>query len=145
MHGYGNSSEANYYSFSYHQIEYGKTYKYRLTDVDTDGVRKIHNKTIQKISIHLSDIDTADKYDVVNVYPNPFNPITKIRYTLNKPSSVKIRIYNIAGDCVGEIINSNMRSQGELKWNGSGLSAGVYIIHFEADGYKAIKQSLLLK
>ena len=36
-------------------------------------------------------------YSIVNIYPNPFNPLTHIRYSLPKHTKVKIRVYNILG------------------------------------------------
>ncbi|MEA1973216.1 MAG: FlgD immunoglobulin-like domain containing protein, partial [Candidatus Cloacimonadota bacterium] len=85
-------------------------------------------------------------------YPNPFNPITTIKYYLPKDDFVNISIYNIKGQKVKTLINENMRSGNhKVEWhgkdeNGKSVSSGVYFYHLNVDGKnKSIKKCLLLK
>ena len=71
-------------------------------------------------------------------YPNPFNPTTTIAYTLEKPSRVEIRIYNVVGQRVKTYDQSMQPSETfNVQWsgvndNGSRVASGTYIIRLEA-------------
>ena len=60
-------------------------------------------------------------------HPNPFNGYTTISYTLTKPGYVAIKIFDIIGNEVAEIINEN-KSIGDyrLQFNAGELSEGIY-------------------
>ncbi len=67
-----------------------------------------------------------------------FNPVTKIKYTLKYDSKVTLRVYNILGQLIKEIVNS-FESKGfkEIIWNGTNefgnqVSTGVYFYKLTA-------------
>ena len=85
-------------------------------------------------------------------YPNPFNPATRIEYSLPVESNVKIVVYNLIGEVVKELINSNQLSgKHSVSFNGVDLSSGVYFYSISAvslDGSKSFNNTakmILLK
>ncbi len=72
--------------------------------------------------------------------PNPFNPVTKIRFAVSKPGNVALRVYNVRGELVKTIVNQHFEmGSHEASWdgrNGSGqhVSSGVYYAKVKADG-----------
>jgi hypothetical protein len=65
-------------------------------------------------------------YKLYQNYPNPFNPGTLINYALPFTSNVKIEIYNIAGERVGELVNAQMKAgYYSVSFNTTGLTGGV--------------------
>jgi hypothetical protein len=93
----------------------------------------------------ISDVEEINNPIVVNKfkleqnYPNPFNPATTIRFNLPERSEVKLAVYNMLGQQVVELINSNTMTPGknEIIWNGTNtngrqVSSGVYIYYIEA-------------
>lgn len=71
-------------------------------------------------------------------YPNPFNPSTVIRYDLPKPSNVKLEIFNILGERIITLVNSESFSAGyrQVIWNGRNNSgnqvgSGIYIYRLQ--------------
>jgi len=66
-------------------------------------------------------------------YPNPFNPVTKIQYTLPEQANIRIEIFNVLGEIVQTIIDQT-REAGVYSqtWDASDLSTGVYFIHMVA-------------
>lgn len=60
-------------------------------------------------------------------YPNPFNPVTKIRFELSGDSRVELRVYDVLGREVGQLINEE-RQAGiyDVPFDGTYLSSGVY-------------------
>jgi M6 family metalloprotease-like protein len=86
-------------------------------------------------------------------FPNPFNPITKIRYQVirNESQFVQIEVYNIRGQIIRTLVNE-YKSSGEhsVVWdgtdsNGSRVSSGLYFYRMRAGEYQAVRRMILLK
>ena len=86
-------------------------------------------------AIHInSDESNIKKFKLNQNFPNPFNSTTTIKYTINKNSDIKIKVFDINGREVKSII-SNKKSPGDykVKFEGSGLSSGIYFYSLFAD------------
>lgn len=72
------------------------------------------------------------KYSLEQCSPNPFNPSTKIRFTLPDQSIVRLLVFNALGQKVAELANEEM-SPGmyERIWN-TQLASGIYFYRLEA-------------
>ena len=79
-------------------------------------------------------------------YPNPFNPSTTIEFALPKSSFVTLRVYDLLGRQVGELVNEKL-SPGTYKtqWSARGLASGVYFYRLTAGEYVETKKLLLLR
>jgi len=79
-------------------------------------------------------------------YPNPFNPNTKIRYKISELSSVKLTVYNLLGEKVIDLVNSEQgEGSYEVEFNASKLPSGIYFYRLQADSFIETKRMLLLK
>ena len=84
-------------------------------------------------------------------YPNPFNPITTIRYELNVKENVKIKLIDIMGRTIKtDFYNGMLPGRHTYVWNGTNdfgkaVSTGIYFIQIEAGHESAMKKMLLLK
>ena len=83
--------------------------------------------------------------------PNPFNPTTMIRFTLENAVHVTLSIYDAKGRLVTTLID-DVRSAGpnEARWDGTtasgaSVSSGVYFYRMTAPGFSATKKMVLLK
>ena len=90
-------------------------------------------------------------YNLHYAYPNPFNPVTTIRYDLPEDVMVNITIYDMMGQHVNTIVSSQ-QSVGyrSIQWdaiNSSGqpVSAGVYLYTIHAGEFRQTKKMVLLK
>ena len=94
--------------------------------------------------IESRKITIPDAFELDQNFPNPFNPVTSIRYKLGKAANVKLTIYNMAGQKVRTLVNSKQSSGNyTVQWNGTNgygqqVASGIYIYHMTADG-KALK------
>jgi len=83
--------------------------------------------------------------------PNPFNPHTAIRFSLTRPSRVRLLIFNVAGARVRSLLDGPMPAgEHRLTWDGtndrgSPLSSGAYFFRLEADGMVEAKKLILLR
>lgn len=79
-------------------------------------------------------------------YPNPFNPATKIGFSLPKSSAVKLKVFDISGREVSELINSRLQAGTyEYEWNAANLPSGVYFYVLSAGENIQTKKMILVK
>ncbi|HTY09679.1 MAG TPA: FlgD immunoglobulin-like domain containing protein, partial [Bacteroidota bacterium] len=110
---------------------------------------------IEKIStttgVKTAGGNTPHVFDLSNNYPNPFNPSTKINYSIPKDGMVSLIVYNVLGQQVRTLISGPMTAgQYSITWDGrnnagSTLSSGVYFYRLQANDMAIVKKMLLLK
>jgi len=85
-------------------------------------------------------------YHLSQNFPNPFNPATTIQYQLPKNGFVTLKIYDILGKEVADLVN-DQKTQGRysVNFDASRLASGVYIYQLRVNDYVSSKKMLLLK
>jgi hypothetical protein len=79
-------------------------------------------------------------------YPNPFNPSTAIRYVLPHHSHVTLTVFNTLGQQVATLVQGEMEpGYHQVKFDGSGLSSGVYFYRIQAGAFNQTRKLLLVK
>ena len=79
-------------------------------------------------------------------YPNPFNAATKISFHLSEATSVILKIYDVRGRMVENLIESPMPAgYHEIDWNSQNLPSGIYMCRLELNGYSRTIKMLLEK
>jgi hypothetical protein len=72
------------------------------------------------------------RYELQQNFPNPFNPTTTIRYSLPSPSRVKLTIYDMLGQRVAELVNTEQDAGfRSAVWNAS-VASGIYFYRIDA-------------
>lgn len=91
-------------------------------------------------------------YVMLHNYPNPFNPSTRIVYTLTSPAKVNLIIYNILGQEVRTLINSEMMEAGKhsIQWDGRNNAGqvapnGIYFCKLKAGDISRTHKMLMIK
>ena len=94
---------------------------------------------------------TVDKFALKGNYPNPFNPTTKIRFTNDRSSKVKVTVYALNGEKVATIMNKQVNAGAyDVSWNGKSsngtiVPTGMYLYDIESDGRRLQGKMLFLK
>jgi hypothetical protein len=79
-------------------------------------------------------------------YPNPFNPSTVISWQLPASGNVTLKIYDILGNEVAELINDMLEAgKHQISFYGGNLSSGIYFYSLETGKQKLVKKMLLMK
>jgi hypothetical protein len=101
----------------------------------------------QSAATELLPIETG----VSNGSPNPFGAVTRIQYSLAERMSVSLRVYDVSGKCVTELMDG-VKEPGRysLTWNGrtdegKRLPQGLYFCRFEAGDYNRTRKLVLLR
>lgn len=90
-------------------------------------------------------------YELKANYPNPFNPITTIEYSLRDGSEVTLIIYNALGEKVKTLVNDVQTPRKyQVKWDGTNdrgnpVSSGVYIYKLTAGDFTKAHKMILMK
>jgi predicted extracellular nuclease len=79
-------------------------------------------------------------------YPNPFNPSTTISYNLPAPGNVTLKVYNLLGQQVRELVNQYQAAgHYTLRFDAVGLPSGVYLYRLVTESGALTKKMLMLK
>ena len=101
--------------------------------------------------ISIIDQNLPVTYALYNAYPNPFNPITTLKYNLSEDSFVDVTVYDMLGNVVNNLVNKNQNyGSKSVQWNatnnqGESVSAGVYLYKIQAGDFSQTKKMVLLK
>ncbi|CAN5500702.1 hypothetical protein BH10BAC5_BH10BAC5_26920 [soil metagenome] len=89
---------------------------------------------------------TPTKYELFQNFPNPFNPSTKINFSLPKQGLVTLKIYDMLGKEVSTLVNE-IRTAGNysVDFNASNLASGVYFYRIESADFRDTKRMMLIK
>ena len=141
--GFGTSAEPHSYSFTDASVNEG-THSYRLKQLDFDG-------TFEYFDAIEVDITIPDVFALEQNYPNPFNPSTKIDFSLAVDSKVSLKVFDILGQEVANLVNTNLvAGSHNVDFNASLLNSGVYFYRIEATGidgtnFTNVKKMILTK
>ncbi len=85
-------------------------------------------------------------YSLEQNYPNPFNPATTIKFALPVSGNVTLKVFDVTGRLVAEIVNGNLQAGlHEINFNSAKLSSGTYFYKLETKGFTDIKKMVLIK
>ena len=91
------------------------------------------------------------EYELAQNYPNPFNPSTTIKYSLQKSSTVHLRVYDILGRRVAVLVTKKQAAGNyTVNWNaldesGNPLPAGVYFYKLQTESFSQVRKMILVR
>ena len=138
--GNGTSSLLNEYNFIDNNLA-AKIYSYRLKQINIDGSFK-YSSTVN------IDFGSPGKYQLEQNYPNPFNPSTSISYQIASNSFVTLKVFDILGNQVAELVNEYQNAGSysiQFSSNNLQLTSGTYFYELRAGDFVSVKKMLMLK
>jgi hypothetical protein len=113
------------------------------------------NYKIDTFKVHLGPVgikkisSVVEGYILEQNYPNPFNPSTKINFSLPVRENVSLKMYDILGNEVASLLNSDKLEAGsytyEFDAKDYNLSSGVYYYVIRTDKFVSSKKMILMK
>ncbi len=96
--------------------------------------------------VRESDSSIPVEFEVGQNYPNPFNSSTVIPFSLNRPSNVKVSVYDVNGRLVDTVFEGKVTAgRHNVSWIGEGVTSGVYIYTLEADNVRHVGKMILVR
>ena len=147
-----NTSQPKAYMYTDNELNVSGTYYYWLQYNGMDGTIGFKGPIEVKYEANSSssgDIPLVTSLD--NVFPNPFNPIAYIPFSLENQSEVKIIIYNMRGEIVKTFdLGAQKKGHHRITWDGrdndGNLSGnGIYYIIMKADNQISQRKAVLMK
>ncbi len=99
---------------------------------------------------NLPDLPAVDRLE--GCFPNPFNPLTKIRFQLAHKSVADLRIYDLQGRLVRVLVANELLKPGryESEWNGrdergAKVATGIYLYRLVTDRFSGSRRMTLMK
>jgi hypothetical protein len=131
--------------------EYGGEYWIPGITWDVDSIFGETFTEVIELNVGENANGIPTRFQLYPAFPNPFNPITTLRYDLLENSFVTLIIYDILGREVKTLMNQTQNGgYKSILWDGTNnhgysVSAGVYLYRIQAGGYTRAKKMVLLK
>ncbi|MFA7331187.1 MAG: T9SS type A sorting domain-containing protein [Candidatus Delongbacteria bacterium] len=107
----------------------------RALDVHDNASPWVEHPVISLIPTTAVEVQAPRGWDLLPNVPNPFNPLTHIRYNLGAAGPVRLGVWNLAGQQVAGLVDGEQPAgPHELEFDARGLASGVYIYRLEAGG-----------
>ncbi|MBC8424304.1 proprotein convertase P-domain-containing protein, partial [bacterium] len=94
---------------------------------------------------------TPTRFVMHRNYPNPFNPMTTVKFELPKPGHAKLMVYDLSGRMVRTLVDENLpASVHQRQWDGTDdhgrrVASGTYYFRLVANGFTAVQKAMLVK
>lgn len=118
---------------------------------DRDPSRGEYLYSARRLNGGAITIDTEEEtlpgsFTLAQNYPNPFAQVTTVNYTLPKPGTVRLAVYNMLGQRVATLVDQQ-QATGEysVQFNASGLASGMYLYRMETDAFVDVKTMTLIR
>ncbi len=160
LQGAGNANQENQYSFIDRFVETGKTYHYKLADVDVNGEKVFHGPiTVATGPFELEIVGKTNlprKFDLKPAFPNPFNPSTTLRFSVPVRNGagaekVTLAVYDNLGRKVRTLFQGTL-SPGtyQVQWDGKNdigrsVASGTYYVLYRGRFDQKSQRVLLMK
>ena len=124
--------------------------KYNLGNYNTGPLyRAIRLSSLYNIddnSLDNSSLLSPQNFRIISSFPNPFNPLTHIKYELSHSAEIQFIIYNLKGEII-DVIDMGFQAPGNYisEWNGKKSPSGIYFIKFRNQSVKQSQKLILLK
>ncbi len=134
-----NSSQINEYSFVDYNVKSGK-YFYKLKQIDLNGSYSFSN---------VIEVNTLapKQFNLEQNFPNPFNPSTQIKFSVEQTELTKLTVYNSLGEEIAVLFNQ-VAEKGtiyQITFNSNNLSSGTYFYRLTQGDKSITKKMLLIK
>ena len=144
--------DGNNYSDDY--VKQGYKPEFKLFSTISGEIKSLYGEipVFDNNQIHIIEYLTTDEdgipYEVSlsNAYPNPFNPVTNISFTIPSHMNVELNVIDIKGRLVEKVINGMYNTGShDIIFNGSNLASGIYFVQLITDEQIDYQKIMLLK
>ncbi len=142
--GAGNSSSQKNYSYLDAEVQAGRTYYYKIADVNYQGTERLHSAMAINTSL-------PDDFSLQQNYPNPFVHDTRISFAVRDEADMQLTIRNLNGETVRTLLQGRInKGLHQVLWDGRDdqsrpLPSGVYWFSLQTQNRRLTKKLHLLR
>jgi len=151
------SSQLNPGGYAVKTMWFGFSWQYVRDDVRSAPIdrfeiaRNVFDFMGDVCNCDITQAETPKAYRLAQNFPNPFNPMTTIRYDMKAKGLVTVKIYDVAGRLVRTLVD-DVKDAGAYSavWDGrnnggAGVASGIYFYKMETAGFSASKKLVMLR
>ncbi len=106
----------------------------------------VWNFTTGLVGLNQTGSEIPSVFKLYDNYPNPFNPVTKIKFDIPKHSFTKLTVYDISGKEISILVDGELNPGSyEANYSASNLPSGVYFYKLSSGGFTDVKKMILVK
>jgi glucose/arabinose dehydrogenase len=143
----GAVTELNQYILAFGQDSEGELYILTTENTGPEGnTGKVYKLIESTATDAAEDMNIPAEYKLYKNYPNPFNPSTRIKFSIPESNLVQIKVYDMLGRETAIVINREFQAGiHEVDFTAEGLSSGLYIYKLQAGSFSESHKMMLLK
>ena len=128
-------------------LEPDRIFIYKVCAYNEYGFSAYTNEVVVNTGNEFNDgIFISNNFLLKENYPNPFNPVTNIVFSIEETSFTKLSIYNTLGEIVEVLVNSQLQPGiYSFQWDATGYNSGVYFYRLESGNFIETKRMILIK
>ncbi len=97
-------------------------------------------------AVENENLTLPESFSLHQNFPNPFNPSTKIKYSVPQSSKIIIKVFDVLGSEVATLVNEVVNSgQHTVNFNAEELASGMYLYRLSTNGFTETKKMLFMK
>ena len=102
---------------------------------------------VEEVYANSTQNSIPETFNIVSVYPNPFNPVATIKFSTPYNKNLSITIYNVHGELVESLLAEKSYNAGyhEVVWDASNYSSGIYFVKMESQKLTRTQKAILVK
>jgi hypothetical protein len=108
---------------------------------------KYYRGSLSSSNIHQDIVNQPLRsYKVLPNYPNPFNPVTHIRFELPRAYDIRLSIFDITGQEIELLVNGRLeKGTYEVQWDASKYASGTYFFRIQSNEFTETRKMTLVK
>jgi hypothetical protein len=96
--------------------------------------------------LSITDSQLPYSYNINSIYPNPFNPITTISFSIPQSGLVSLKVYNISGKLSTTLKDEYMNvGYYDIIWDATNYPSGIYFVKMVSGGVVEVEKVVLVK
>jgi hypothetical protein len=116
----------------------------RMLDISKSITQQVYQPEEDKGISSISSV--PQEYGLSDNYPNPFNPVTKISYSIPEDARVSLKIYNVLGQEVKTLVDEyQVAGTKSVSFNSGDLPSGVYFYQLQTNKFTGVKKMLIVR
>jgi len=137
----------NFYDLTLLDLTSNVDYYFSVFSIDSlSSISKLDTVIRTSLIGIVNQQQIPKEYNLYNSYPNPFNPISTVRFDIPKTSYIRITIFDVLGQEITKIVNQEMNPGSyKIDWDASNYPSGVYFYKMEAGEFTDSKKMILIR
>ena len=125
-------------------VQANPTYDINGFPIVNTGVSFIIDAVLKVVEEHAQNVPT--EFLLQQNFPNPFNPITTIRFSISSEEATMLKVYDVLGREVQTLVNEPLKAGNySVRFDASRFSSGVYFYRLQTGNFVETKKMLLTK